>query len=177
MATIKSSITVPSWIKFEGDFFYLNSEMTAKFFNVTPRTLIDWKKRGAPNEARGWWNIQKLNEWLGGLGAGSNAPLSNEARKLKSDADYREMKAEKEKLQLGVLKGEYIPKEEVDRQWMVIGNQLKTNLLLWSRTIAPELAHLDMRSVEKVMTDAVHDLLEQLSSTSQYRKAKKTKKR
>lgn len=177
MTTKKTSKTAPSWIKFEGDFFYLNSEMTAKFFQVTPRTLIDWKKRGAPNVMRGWWDVQKLSEWLGKGTAGGKEPISDEARKLKADADYKEMKAEKEEIQLAVLRGEYISKEEVDRQWSVLGNQLKNNMILWSRTVAPELAHLDMRSVEKVLTDAVYDLLEQLSSTSRYRKAKKAKKR
>lgn len=175
MTTRKASGNVPSWIKFEGNFFYLNSEMTAKFFNITPRTLIDWKKRGAPSEMRGWWDIQKLTEWLGKSTSDKKA-LSDEARKLKADADYRILKAAKEEISLAVLKEEFISKEEVDRQWSVIGNQLKTNLLLWSKTMAPELAHLDMRSVEKSLTDAVYDLLEQLSSTSQYRK-KKTKKR
>ncbi|MCM0759597.1 hypothetical protein M7775_13645 [Sporomusa sphaeroides DSM 2875] len=178
MITKKSNNPAPSWIKLEGDFFYLNSEMAAKFFNVTPRTLIDWKKRGAPSVMRGWWDVQKLVEWLGkGSTADGNEPLSDEARKLKADADYRERKAEKEEISLAALKGEYVSKEEVDRQWSVIGNQLKSNLLLWSRTMAPELAHQDMRSVEKVLTDAIYDLLEQLSSTSQYRKTKRTKKK
>lgn len=176
MVTKKSSNNAPSWIKFEGDFFYLNSEMTAKYFNVTPRTLIDWAKRGAPKESRGWWDPQKLMEWLG-KSAGDQEKPSDEARKLRADADYREHKAEKEEIVLAVLKGEYISKEEVDRQWSVVGNQLKNNMLLWSRTMAPELAHLDMRSVEKVLTDGVYDLLEQISSTSRYRKNKKAKKR
>jgi phage terminase Nu1 subunit (DNA packaging protein) len=174
MTTKKASNDVPSWIKFTDDSFLLNSEMTAKYFNVTPRTLIDWAKRGAPKESRGWWNPQKLMEWLG-KSAGDQEKPSDEARKLKADADFRERKAAKEEIYLSVLKGEFISKEEVDRQWSVIGNQLKSNMLLWTKTMAPELAHMDMRSVEKVLTDAVYDLLEQLSNTSRYRKTKRKK--
>jgi len=175
MKTKKTSSNVPSWMKIEGESFLLNSEMTAKHFNVTPRTLIDWAKRGAPKESRGWWSPQKLMEWLG-KSAGDQDKPSDEARKLKADADYRERKAEKEEISLAVLKSEFISKEEVDRQWSVVGNQLKNNLMLWAKTMSPELAHLDMRSVEKVLTDAVYDLLEQLFNTSHYKKNKKTKK-
>jgi len=160
----------------DASFVYSTSD-TCVFFGITRETLSAWSKKGAPKESRGSWDIKKLNDWLGHGAGGNNEPISNEARKLKADADYRERKAEKEEISLAVLKGQYVSKEEVDRQWSVIGNQLKTNMLLWSRTMAPELAHLDMRSVEKVLTDAVYDLLEQLSSTSRYRKAKKTKKK
>ena len=142
MITKKAKSDAPSWIKFEGESFCLNSEMTAKYFNVTPRTLIDWAKRGAPKESRGWWNPQKLMEWLG-KSAGDQEKPSDEARKLKADADFRERKAAKEEIYLSVLKGEFISKEEMDRQWSVIGNQLKSNILLWTKTMAPELAHMD----------------------------------
>jgi phage terminase Nu1 subunit (DNA packaging protein) len=143
---------------------------TCYFFGVSAETLSNWAKRGAPKEGYGKWDIKKLVEWQYGTGAGEKSP---EARRLTADADYRAAKAEKEELQLAVLRGEYVSKEEVDKQWTAVGNQLKSNLLLWSRTMAPELVHLDMRSAEKVLTDAVYDLLEQLFSTSRYRKTAK----
>lgn len=152
--------------------FVYNTQETCDFFGVSRETLSTWAKRGCPKVKRGEWDLKEINNWLGKSNGDQDKP-SDEARKLKADADYRESKAEKEEIALAVLRGEYVNKEEVDRQWSVIGNQLKNNLLLWSRTLAPELAHLDMRSVEKVLTDATYDLLEQLSSTSQYKKSKK----
>jgi len=156
------------------DFVFSTAE-TCDFFTVSRETLSAWSKQGCPKEKRGYWNIKDVMNWLGKGNSAGKKDVSDEARKLKADADYREHKAEKESISLAVLRNEYISKEEVDRQWSVIGNQLKTNLLLWSRTMAPELAHMDMRSVEKVLTDAVYDLLEQLSSTSHYKKSKKKK--
>jgi phage terminase Nu1 subunit (DNA packaging protein) len=149
-----------------------STKETQEFFGVSAETLSNWEKRGAPKEGYGKWDIKKLVEWKYGGGIAA----SDEARKLKADADYRERKAAKEEIALAVLQGEYISKEEVDKQWTVIGNQLKSNLLLWTKTLAPELAGLEMRSVEKVLTDAVYDLLEQLSSKSHYKKPSKSKK-
>jgi phage terminase Nu1 subunit (DNA packaging protein) len=156
--------------------FIFGTTQTCDFFSVSRDTLSVWAKQGCPKIDRGKWNIKEVMNWRGRTAlAGKVVEVSNEFRKLKADADIKELKAEKEEITLAVLRGEFINKEEVDRQWSVIGNQLKNNLLLWSRTLASELAHLDMRSVEKVLTDATYDLLEQLSSTSHYKKSKKKK--
>ena len=156
--------------------FIFGTNQTCDFFSVSRDTLSVWAKQGCPKIDSGKWNIKEIMNWRGqSSAAGKTKEQSNEFRKLKADADIKELKVEKEGISLAVLRGEFINKQEVDRQWSVIGNQLKNNLLLWSKTLAPELAHLDMRSVEKVLTDATYDLLEQLSSTSHYKKSKKKK--
>ena len=95
MSTRKTASKAPSWIRFTKDGFLLNSVVTADFFGVTTRTLSDWVKKGAPKEARGWWNPKELNEWLGKTD-GQSKEMSLEARKLKADAEYREEKAKRE---------------------------------------------------------------------------------
>jgi phage terminase Nu1 subunit (DNA packaging protein) len=154
----------------DDDTIIMSTALLAKTLGVTPQTVAQWHKAGMPKEKTGWWNLSTVLAWRGTTNGITD--ISDEARKLKADADYREAKASKEAMDLAFRRGELISKEEVDRQWSQVGNQLKSNMLLWSRTMAPELAHLDMRSVEKVLTDAVYDLLEQLSSTSRYQKKK-----
>ena len=155
----------------ELDEVLLTTSMLAKILNTSPKSIAAWHKAGMPKVKTGWWNIADVLEWRGT--STNTGDVSDEARKSKADADYRESKAEKESISLAVLKSEYISKEEVDRQWTVVGTTMKTNLMLWTKTLAPELAHLDMRSVEKVLSDAVYDLLEQLSSKSCWKKSKK----
>ena len=154
-----------------GDKWWIRGNAEAcDFFDISSRTLSEWEKRGAPKISYGKWDVKKLIDWKYGSSAGDKSPA---VRKAVADADYREMKAEKESISLSVLKSEYISKAEVDQQWYTIGTVMKTNMLLWSRTIAPELAHQDMRSVVKILTEAVYDVLEQLSSNSCYKKTNK----
>jgi len=149
----------------------VTTAILAKILRTSAKSVAAWHKNGMPKAKTGWWDLGEVLAWRGIATSGSD--LSDEARKLRADADYRQHKAQKEEISLAVLREEYVLKTEVDKQWATVGNQLKNNLLLWARTLAPELAHLEMRSAEKVLTDAVYDLLEQLSSKSSWRKSKK----
>ncbi|MDF2631423.1 MAG: hypothetical protein K0Q85_19 [Caproiciproducens sp.] len=158
------------WIQIEDTRLLLNSTATAEFFNISRKTLLMWERKGAPKEERGWWDIKKLMEWLGKGGSSKNEAVSDEARKLAAEAKYKEAKAAMAEMDQAVMEGKYIEKSEVDRTWAIVGTQIKANIMAWVRTLTPTLAHQDMRSVEKVMTGAVYDLLEQLSSKGRFQK-------
>jgi phage terminase Nu1 subunit (DNA packaging protein) len=164
---------LPSWIGIDEQRILLNSKMTAEFFGVTERALLEWVKRGCPKESRGWYDIKAVMEWRGSTTGPKAAELSAEARKIAAEAKFKEAKAAMAVMDQAVMEGKYIEKAEVDRTWATVGTQLKANIMAWVRTLTPVLAHQDMRSVEKVMTGAVYDLLEQLSSKGHYQKARK----
>jgi len=164
MAKKKSDIAVPSWICFEGDFFYLNSEKTAQFFDVTPRTVTNWKKRGAPQPKRGWWDLKKLVEWMG---IGNEETMM--ARKIKAETSYREAKAEREQILKNELLGKYMQIEQVEEEWAKRVTEVKSGLMALARAVAAEFADPDIRkTVEKVVNNEVIDLLEQYSRTGRY---------
>lgn len=150
--------------------FIFGTNETCELFDISRETLSAWAKRGAPKEGRGSWDIRKLMQWR--YGERTDSP---EARKTRADANFREIKARKEELALGLLEGKLIERKEVDQQWTTVGVMIKNNLLMWSKSITPHLAHQDMRSVESILSQAVYDLLEQLSGTGRF-KAKKNKK-
>lgn len=150
--------------------FIFSTNDVCELFDISRDTLAVWAKKGAPKEGRGSWDIRKLIKWRYG-----DQSDSAEARKNKADANFREIKARKEQIALDLLEGKLIEREEVDRQWITVGTILKNNLLMWSKSLTPHLAHQDVRSVEASLSQAVYDLLEQLSSTSKFspKKAKK----
>lgn len=148
--------------------FILGTKETCELFDISRETLSAWAKRGAPKDGRGMWDIKKLIKWRYG-----ETTESPEARKTRADANFREIKVKKEELALGLLEGRLIERKEVDQQWASVGVMIKNNLLTWSKSLTPHLAHQDMRSVESTLKEAVYDLLEQLSGTGRYKASKK----
>lgn len=151
--------------------FIYGTSGTCDFFNVTRETLSNWEKKGAPKEGRGKWDIKKLNEWLGkGVIAakGEKVVLSDEARKLRSDADYREFKTEKEKISLDKLRGDLIHIEDVQLEWASRILELKSGLRQLEKKIAPQIANQSIREVERVLRDEVYYLLESYSRDGAY---------
>lgn len=149
--------------------FEFGTNEICEIFDISRDTLSVWAKKGAPKLGRGKWDIRALIKWR--YADKSDSP---EARKTRADASFREIKVRKEEIALDMLEGKLIEREEVDRQWAAVGIMIKNNLLLWVRSLAPHLAHLDVRNVEAKLNEAVYDLLDQLSRTSRY-KAKKGK--
>lgn len=154
-----------------GSLFVHGTADTCIFFNVSRETLSAWAKRGAPKEGRGSWDIKKLNEWLGkgaNTGNGEKVVISDEARKLKADADYRETKSEKEKISLDKMQGDLIKIDDVQLEWASRVLELKSGLRQLEKKIAPQIANQSIREVERVLRDEVYFLLESYSRDGSY---------
>jgi len=156
--------------KVDGTFVHGTSD-TCIFFGVSRETLSGWAKKGAPKEGRGSWDIKKLNEWLGKGASNGNSEqktISDEARKLKADADYRETKSEKEKIALDKIQGELIHIDDVQAEWASRILELKSGLRQLEKKIAPQIANQSIREVERVLRDEVYYLLESYSRDGAY---------
>lgn len=144
---------------------------TADFFNVTAQTLSDWEKRGAPKEGYGSWDIKKLIEWK----HGGKTEQSAEARKLKADADYREAKAEQEKIKLAIEQGRYISADKVTADLKRLFTVIKRSLLAIGHDLATEVSTFDpdvALAAKKVIDNATYEALKQLSEFGEYKQRK-----
>ena len=154
-----------------GNLFIHSTSDTCIFFGVSRETLSTWVKKGAPKEGRGSWDIKKLMEWLGkgvSTGNGEKIMVSDEARKLRADADFREIKYEKEKISLDKLQGDLINIEDVQLEWAGRVLELKSGLRQLEKKIAPQIANQSIREVERVLRDEVYYLLESYSRDGAY---------
>jgi len=163
------------WLRIENDKFYLNSEKTAEFFDVTDRTIRDWddKAGGILKLTRGWWDIKAIMEWRSGANSESDV-----ARKLRAEADLKEEQAAKAKREREILEGQYLPVEEMSSEWARRLVEVKSGLLAMSRKIASQFSDPDIRiEVEKIASDEVYDLLDQYSRDGKYTPYKQRKGR
>ena len=102
--------------------------------------------------------------------------MSDEARKLKADADYREIKAAREKRMMEILEGQYIEKTELETEWARRIIEVKSALLLLSKKVSTEFTDAPIRrTVEKVITSEVYVMLEQFSREGAYTPTPKKK--
>jgi hypothetical protein len=165
MAVEKSAGKIPRWLWLDGDKFYLNSEKTAEFFGVSTRTLINWNDQsgGALKKDTGWWDIQAIMVWR------TDHETSNEARKLKAEADLKEEQAERARRDNEEKAGQLILATEVHTEWARRIIELKTGLLAMGRKAAGQFSDPDVRiEVEKIISDEVYNLLKQYARGGKY---------
>ena len=134
----------------------------ANFFEISRETLSSWAKKGAPKVGRGKWDLKALVAWR--LGGGQSE--SPEIRKLKAEADLKELKAAQEKIKLGVTKQDFIPAYEVKEETTRLMANLKKSLLAIGHNIAADMASLDQTAAEIARTEADKRIKEALTEMS-----------
>lgn len=157
-------------VRLDGDDVLLNTTLTAHVFGVTRKGLADWAKRGAPKAARGWWNLRELIAWTGRApGSDGKGVVSAEARKLRADADYRELKAARERIALELDATRLMRIDDIVDEWARRAAELRVALLSLSRKIAGQISDYDTRRmIERLIADAVYEFLEQYSRDGKY---------
>lgn len=153
--------------------FIFSSKDTAEFFGVDTDTISLWAKKGAPKEGRGRWDLKKLMEWRYG---GGHIKESPEVRKLKAEADLKEIKKEQEKIKLAVTEGRYIPVTQVTKDLFRVFGAVKNKLLSIGHKVANEINGFDQESAvtaNRVIDDVIHEALEDMAKGGIYVKGKK----
>jgi phage terminase Nu1 subunit (DNA packaging protein) len=165
----KNGIIPPGFRFNENGEIELSSAKCAEFFNVSDWTVRDWGSKGAPQVERGWWNLKEIVQWLGKGRPGEGEDLSDEARKLKAEANLKEQQALKTEFENDVLKGRYFPKEEVEKEWSTRIIEIKNFLLAFARKIGSLITDPDLRiELEKSISDEVYSALNQYSRAGKY---------
>lgn len=146
----------------------------ANFFEVDPDTLLNWAKKGAPKEARGKWDIKKLVEWRYKT-ENIKGKESPEVRKLKAEADLKEIKKEQEAIKLAVTEGRYVPVDTLTRDLSRLFTSIKNSLLAIGHKVAVEVNSVDEEAAvtaNKVVDDCIREALEQLAKGGRYGRKK-----
>lgn len=133
------------------------------FFNVSAQTLSNWVKKGCPQERYGRYDLQKIIAWKY-----ADAETSDEGRKLRAEADWKEAKAGQEAIKLAVAEGKYVATEDVTRDLRRLFTVLRKNILSIGHNVATELNTMDTEAAlaaKKVIDDAIHNSLAQLAQS------------
>lgn len=104
---------------------------------------------------------------------------SDEAKKLKWEAELKKLKAEEAEFKNAIIKGEYISKDEITAELQRFFVVLKRSMLGYSRRIAVEVSPyvepMVARRIEKMVQELTLDALEQISIDGIYEPPKKKK--
>lgn len=142
------------------------------FFDISAKTLNNWEKRGAPKKDYGKWDLRDLVDWKYGGGKAESA----EARKLKAEANLKEVKLAQEEIKLAVTEGRYISATTVTADLRRLFSVLKKSLLAIGHDVSTELNSIDQEAAvaaNKIINEVIHNALEQLSSGGIYNGKKK----
>lgn len=162
----ENEYVLPKWMRITSDGRTLiQTNMMAKWLNVSPRQLQTWGKAGAPREERGWWDVQAMLLWRGV--ASTQSESNGLADKLDADIKLKQIKAQNEELKYRELAGELIPLSLVEERvskvfanmrvsFMDMGNRIMGKIF----TLYPELAVECKRMIEIEVRETLKDLSE-----------------
>lgn len=161
---------LPAWIRIEKGNILLNTKHTADFFGVSTRTLTDWVRRGAPKVSRGWWNLRELMTWLGMVPvADDESQASPEARKLLADAEYRELRASRERMKLESLATQLMHRKSIAEEWSLRVNALRSSLKDLAKKIRGKIPDPKTeRDIIQALEVEFEELLNQYARPSKY---------
>lgn len=104
---------------------------------------------------------------------------TDEAKKLKWEAELKKLKAEEAEFKNAIVRGEYISKDEITAELQRFFIVLKRSMLGYSRRIAVEVSPyvepITARRIEKMVQELTLDALEQISIDGIYEPPKKKK--
>lgn len=138
---------------------------TCDFFGISPETLNQWYKKGAPKLGYGKWDVKAVIAWK------YQESTSAEKRKLEAEATLKETKAEQEKIKLKIQEGKYIEAARVTTECRRLFSNLRKSFLALGHAIATELNSYDADialEANKLVDETVDDALKQLAEGKPY---------
>lgn len=141
----------------------------AKFFEVDPRTVRNWRARGAPITKRYEADLGEVQLWRakmkkGGGEAAVQGFLGPQRGKDYEETRLKKAQADKMELEVKVRRGQLIERREVERLFVERILAVKQGLLAFARSLPPQLIHCaSEREMEEVIGREVRALLEAYS--------------
>jgi len=151
----------------------ITTAVLAKVLETSPKSIAAWHKSGMPKVRTGWWSLHDVLVWRG---INSKiGDLSDQARRLRADADYRESKAASEALKLAVEEGRFLPAEEISADLRHLFMVIKRSLMAMGHNVAVNLSGIDRdaaNEAKRIVDSTVYDVLTNFYQGLEYTKKK-----
>lgn len=134
-------------------------------FDVADTTLTKWIKKGMPKISQGKYLLRDVIRWRGV--AKDNANMSDAARKLEADADYKKAKARQEEVHLQEMLGQLVDVEIVKGELSTVFTTVRQILLKLPNEIRVHVHTLYPESdagVSEIAENTVRKCLEELAN-------------
>ena len=133
----------------------------ARYASVNTRTIRRWVKNGMPRTEQGFYikgmlDFYKKNEGI--------APDEDRLRQQKAEASLKETKFQLAELELKFKQGEFLKREDYEKQQIAKIIAVKRALLGLGRKIAPRVAKLrNVRGVQKIINEEMKSIIERFA--------------
>jgi len=160
--------------------FLVTIHVLSEIMGISIPTLRKYVNNfGAPQHSHGLYRLKDFVQWyLKSYGIASESGEQDDGaesdegslkrRQTKAETRYREAKAAQAELQLKILRGEYLPREEVEAEWASRVSAVRVGLLNFAKALPLDLVGKDAQGIEVVLRREAESLLNEYSRSGQY---------
>lgn len=167
-------------LKEENGRLLIRTSRLCELLEVSDRTLTDWKRQGLTQHSRGWWDLQHVLKWRGEI-YNADTELSKSAslqqKKLEAEVAFKEAQSELNRIKVDIANGKYIEKEIVEAELTRFFLIFKKSVMMLPRKmigfITGYVDPMELRKIEKDITELINDALNQMSVDGVYNAKKK----
>lgn len=158
----------------------IRTNKLCELIEISDRTLTDWKRQGLTQHSRGWWDLQHVLKWRGEIYNGdseTSKSVNLQQKKLEAEVAFKESQTELARIKMDIAEGKYIEKEIVEAELTRFFLVFKKSAMMLPRKligfITGYLDPMELRKVEKQISELINDALNQMSVDGVYNAKKK----
>jgi phage terminase Nu1 subunit (DNA packaging protein) len=141
----------------------LNGEQLAEAFGVARSAVTAWVRRGCPHQKRGRQYVFVLRDVL--AWKEEQRRLAAEDLELTQErARLARAQTEKTELEVRRLKGELIPRQEVERAWGNMIAAFRARMVAIPTKLAPRVSGATPVEAKALLEEAIHEALAELAA-------------
>lgn len=134
------------------------------FFQVSRKTLAEWKKIGCPQVARGQWDLKKVFDWWWNMIASERAAAQSGDESLnEAKRQYWWSKAEEGQIKVSQAREDLIDKDAVHKQWAQRMAEFKNGCFGLINQLPPLLEGKTQSEMRKVIEDYVWGMFKRIT--------------
>ncbi|MGR8917973.1 MAG: terminase small subunit [Gammaproteobacteria bacterium] len=151
--------------------YFCNKAELAELLEVSERSLTTWQNQGMPIYSQGQrgqenaYRVKDVVDWMVAREVGKAIGLPGDEPITTLDKEKTRLtraQAEKTELEVATLRGDLIPSDTVMRVQGGMVSAFRARALALPSKMAPQVIGLDEKGAEAVLTDAVHEALDEL---------------
>lgn len=143
----------------------------AKVLEVSIKTVQRWKKEGMPLTKDGYYDLEQIKEWQ--IKRIEESKKYDKESKAYWDQKLLKGKVEKIELEIKQMRGEMVPKEDIEQERVARIMAVKRAFLALPTSLAPVLAMKEPREIQTTLYEAIGEIIDDFAGV---RKIKKNKK-
>ena len=147
----------------------------AKVLEVSIKTVQRWKKEGMPVTKDGYYDLEQVKEWQ--IKRIEESKKFDKESKAYWDQKLLRGKVEKIEFEIKQMRGELVPKEDVEQERVARIMAVKRAFLALPTALAPTLAMREPREIQTTLYEVIGEIIDDFAGVMKIKKSKKNTKK